>query len=97
MCRGYSKVMLRFAWFSHFSVCYLGKGAIHKNTRLDSSKMYVGNKCLSLLLNMRQTPEYPTHPTFLGLGLGLRLGLGLVIGLGLGIVMGLGLEIRGLG
>ena len=32
------------------------------------------------------TLEYPTHPTVLGLGLGLRLGLGLVIRVGVRVV-----------
>ena len=37
------------------------------------------------------TPEYPTHPTVLGLGLGSQLGLGLGSGLGLGLGLGLGM------
>ena len=39
-----------------------------------------------------RTPEYPTHPTVLGLRLGLRLGSGL--GIGLGLRIGLGIRIR---
>ena len=34
------------------------------------------------------TPEHLTHPTVLGLGLGLRLGLGIKLGLGLGQCLG---------
>ena len=35
--------------------------------------------------NFGMTPEYPTHPTVLGIGLGLGLGSQLGLGLGLGI------------
>ena len=53
-------------------------------------------KLIFILTSFGITPEYPTHPTFLGLRLGLRLALGLGLGLGLalGLGLGLGLEIR---
>ena len=48
-----------------------------------------GSLCgrLATLSQQGITPEYPTHHTVLGLGLGLGLVLGL--GLGLGLVLGL--------
>ena len=48
----------------------------------------------NLIPHLGITPEYPTHPTVLGLGLGLGLGSQLGLGLGIGLGLGLGIMVR---